>query len=255
MSDSDQLAFFERFYPEVRTTGYTSVDGTIEFYGRVTALLHENMEVLDFGAGRGAWFEDDKSTYRKELRLVKGKVRKVIGCDVDPVVLSNRSLDAAFVQAPGKSLPIDDCVIEVSVADYVLEQVDEPEWLAGEIHRVLRKGGWICARTPSKWSYVVVAARLLPNIRHSNVLRRAQPARKEADVFPTRYRLNSFADIRRRFPADQFDDFSYFYAGEPAYHFNSPFVFRVLSFFAWLLPNIFHANLFVFLRRKGERPI
>lgn len=252
MIDQDQLTFLEKFYPEVRSTGYTSVDGTIEFYGRINALLHEDMNVLDFGAGRGAWFEDDPSAYRKALRLLKGKVQSIVGCDLDPAVLGNNSLDEAFILKLGERLPLEDQSIDVIVADYVFEHVDDADWLSREFHRVLKEGGWICARTPSKWSYVAAAARLFPNIRHSKVLRYAQPTRKEVDVFPTRYRLNSFADIRRRFPIHQFESLSYFYAGEPAYHFNSRLVFQLLKLFAWLLPNPFHANLFVFLRKKGQ---
>lgn len=251
VNDSDQLAFLENFYPEVRSTGYTSVDGTIEFYGRVNALLYKDMHVLDFGAGRGAWFEDDQCAYRKALRLLKGKVHKVSGCDLDSAVANNRSLDEAFILTLGQHLPIDDSSIDVIVADYVFEHVDDPEWLSREFHRVLKQGGWICARTPSKWSYVAAAARVFPDHRHSSVLRYAQAARKNEDVFPTRYRLNSIADIRRGLPAEQFDDFSYFYAGEPAYHFNSVFVFHLLKLFAWILPNALHANLFVFLRKKN----
>lgn len=254
MHDSDQLTFLEKFYPEVRSTGFTSVDGTIEFYGRVNALLDEEMQVLDFGAGRGEWFEDDKCAYRKELRLIKGKVRNVTGCDLDSAVLRNRTLDDAFVLTPAQDFPLDENSIDLIVADYVFEHVDNPEWLSREFHRVLKQGGWICARTPSKWSYVALAAKAFPNRRHSTILQYAQPERKEIDVFPTKYKLNSAAEIRRRFPADQFDDFSYLYAGEPAYHFNSAIVFRILQLISRLLPKTFHANLFVFLRQIDRRP-
>lgn len=41
-------------FPEIGAGGYTSRDGTVEFYGRVQALLRPTMHVLDFGAGRGA---------------------------------------------------------------------------------------------------------------------------------------------------------------------------------------------------------
>ena len=72
-------------YPEVNINGYTSVDGTIEFYSRINSLIDNSMTVLDFGAGRSAWYENDSCSYRKTLRNMKGKVKKVVGCDIDEV--------------------------------------------------------------------------------------------------------------------------------------------------------------------------
>lgn len=41
------------WFPEIRAGGFTSLDGTIEFYTRVNALLTADMTVLDFGEGAG----------------------------------------------------------------------------------------------------------------------------------------------------------------------------------------------------------
>ena len=35
--------------------GYHELDGTIEFYGRINAILKKSDSVLDLGAGRGSW--------------------------------------------------------------------------------------------------------------------------------------------------------------------------------------------------------
>ncbi|MEZ5591147.1 MAG: hypothetical protein R3F53_10765 [Gammaproteobacteria bacterium] len=40
------------------------MDGTIEFYTQVNALLGLNMTVLDFGAGRGAALTDGEGEYK-----------------------------------------------------------------------------------------------------------------------------------------------------------------------------------------------
>ena len=40
-----------------------------------------------------------------------------------------------------------------------------------------------------------MAARLIPNHRHSDVLAKFQPTREERDVFPTQYRMNSRHDL------------------------------------------------------------
>ena len=242
--------FLGKIYPELDAGGFSSVDGTIEFYGRVNALLVRDMVALDFGAGRAAWFEDDKSAYRNEIRLLKGKVKKVIACDVDPAVLENRSVDEAFVAPLDSPLPLEDGSIDFIVSDYVFEHVTDPSWIASEFERILRPGGWICARTPTKYCYVSLVARLVRNSRHSSVLKRVQPDRKERDVFPTAYRLNSLSEISNYFSSEQFDNFSYLYVAEPAYHFNNAVVFRVFEFIQWIMPKAFSGNLFVFLRKK-----
>jgi ubiquinone/menaquinone biosynthesis C-methylase UbiE len=158
--------FLAKNCPELDAGGFSAVDGTIEFYGRINALLKSNSVVLDFGGGRGAWFEDDTSDYRKSLRLLKGKVAKVIACDVDPAVLENRSVDEAFVVPLDSRLPLGDESVDLIVSDFVFEHVTDPSWMASEFNRILRPGGWICARTPTKYCYVSLVARLVKSSRH-----------------------------------------------------------------------------------------
>ena len=239
-----------RAYPEMNVGGFSSVDGTVEFYARVNALLNDEMTVLDFGAGRGAWYEDDVCEYRKRLRLLKGKVARTIACDIDDIVLENRSVDESLLCEVGEKLSLDDASIDVVIADYVLEHVTDTDWLSEEFERVLRPGGWICARTPCKHSYVALAARLISNRAHGKVLAKVQPSRKEQDVFPTQYKLNTLKQIRRVFPDSMYENWTYYYEGEPAYYFGNLVVLRLLQVFAWLAPNPLHANLFVFLRKR-----
>ena len=239
-----------KHYPEMRVGGYSAVDGTVEFYSRVNSLLDKDMTVLDFGAGRGAWFEDGASTYKKSLRLLKGKVRKVIVCDVDSIVFENNTADVALQCEDGVPLDVQDNSVDIVIADYVFEHVTNPDWLSSEFGRILKPGGWICSRTPCKFNYVAILAGSIPNRLHGKWLRNIQPTRKELDVFPTRYRLNTKAAIDKAFPEDSFDNVTYYFSGEPAYHFNSSIVLRLLQFFAWIAPKPLHANLFIFLRKR-----
>ena len=115
----------------------------------------------------------------------------------------------------------------------------------------LKPGGWICARTPGKYSYVALVARAVPNRLHGQVLARVQPGRKSVDVFPTVYKLNTRKAIAAVFPGKCYEDCTYYYAGEPAYHFGSAVMYQLLRFVAWVSPRPFYANLFVFLRKKS----
>lgn len=72
----------EKFYPETRFGGYTDIDGTIIFYNRINSLISPTFVVLDVGCGKGG-FSSDPVIFRKNLMILKGKVKKVIGIDID----------------------------------------------------------------------------------------------------------------------------------------------------------------------------
>ena len=243
--------FLSKLYPELGAGGFTSVDGSMEFYGRVQALLEPSMTVLDYGAGRAAWFEDDACAARREARLIKGKVASVVGCDVDPAVLENRSVDKAIVSGLDEPLPFEDASIDLIVSDYVFEHVTNVDQFSEEVDRILRPGGWICARTPTKYCYVAIFARLIRNRQHSALLKYVQPSRKEVDVFPTAYKLNTVSRLSQAFPAERYENYTYLYTAEPTYHFGKVFLFRFLQFVHWLMPKWFSGNLFIFLQKRA----
>jgi len=240
----------ERLFPEVQVGGFTRIDGTIEFYTRVNALLRPEMTVLDFGAGRGAGVIDATSDYRRQLRSLTGKVGKVIGVDVDPVVMSNPVLDEAHVIESGAPLPIDDVSVDLIVADFVFEHISDAAACAAELERVLRPGGWLCARTPNRWGYVALAASLIPEKLHAAVLRRVQPTRKSEDVFPTLYRMNDRRTLKRLFPSDRFLDATYSFAAEPAYIPKVAVLWRLAMLFEALCPDMLKHNLFIFMHKR-----
>ncbi len=238
------------WFPEVGAGGYTALDGTIEFYGRVQALLRPEMTLLDFGAGRGAGLHDDPAGFRRELRSFKGKVAKVVACDVDEAVLTNPGADETLVIAPDAALPFPDASFDLIVSDFVFEHIADPALVCGELRRILKPGGWLCARTPNKYGPISLMTRLIPNSLHSRFLRRVQPERREVDVFPTVFKLNSKSALTTWFPPDAFENFSYRYEAEPSYFFNSRWLLLMMLFVNWLLPPVMKTSLFIFLRRR-----
>ncbi len=243
-------AFVSRFYPEVNAGGFSSVDGGVEFYGRVNALLDRSSAVLDFGAGRGGWFDEDRCSFRRNLRLLQGKAKRVVGCDLDEVVLKNPSLDEAVLLREGVALPFAPGEFDLIVSDFTFEHITDPEFLADEFKRILKPGGWICARTPNRYSYPSIATRLLKNSVHERVLRRAQPCRREEDVFPTVYRLNSLGEVRRAFPREEFFDCSYRHESEPVYHGNNFWVYSLFYALNKVTPKVMKTQLHIFLQKR-----
>lgn len=238
-----------RHYPETIAGGFSRVDGTIEFYTRIQSLLRPRMRILEFGAGRGSAYEGDRVDYRRSLRLLSGDGRQVVGVDIDPVVLKNPFLDQAFVIEPSRALPFPDASFDMIVSDYVFEHVENAAHVSSELGRVLVPGGWLCARTPNRWSLIGLAVQLTPNRLHYRVLSRFQPDRAAQDVFPTAYRLNSLAAIRNHFPAPAWRNATYTWDAEPGYAGNSHLLWFFYRLFFRLSPRAIRTNLFIFLRK------
>jgi len=228
--------------------GYTRQDGSVEFYGRVQALLPTRGVVLDFGAGRGWWREDD-CEYRRRLNDLRGVARFVVGVDVDPAVAGNTGIDAAMLVDPDVRLPLRSASVDVTVADWVFEHLDRPDHFAAEMERVIRPGGWLCARTPNRWGYVGVGARLIPNGWHTRLLSRLQPSRQAKDVFPTTYRVNTRSRIGELFRPSSWEDAVYMFNPDPGYTGRSRSAATVLAGWQRIAPPPLATNIFVFLRR------
>jgi len=239
-----------RTNPEFVAGGFSQNDSSVAFYTRVNSLLEPEMTVVDLGAGRGA-FLDHPSRYRRELTKLQGKVAKVIGVDVDDAVRENPVLDEAVVY-DGETIPLADGTIDMVVSDWVLEHIPNPGRFAAEIERILKPGGWVCARTPHLYSILVAASSLIPNAVHARVLSKAQPGRKERDVFPTVYRLNTFSALKKHFPASRWDHHSYTWTAEPSYHFGRVELFRLMQAIQYIKrPVLGGENLLVFLRKRA----
>ena len=172
------------FYPENRAGGFSRCDGTVQFYQRVRALLRPDSVVLDFGAGRGAAYYQDPSLYRKSLRNLRGEGRRVIGVDIDPVVSSNPWIDEGVVIDSTSRLPFPNETFDLVVSDSTFEHVSDATRIASELDRVIKVGGWICARTPNRNGYVALMNRIVPGGIARSLISSAQPDRKVEDIFP-----------------------------------------------------------------------
>lgn len=239
--------------PEINAGGFSRRNGTIQFYVRVNALLAPDMTVLDFGAGRGL-HADSSMRLLRDLADMRGKAAKVIGVDVDDAVLRNPLLDEAHV-FDGQRIPLADASVDLIFSDHVFEHIDDPAVTAREFDRVLKPGGWICARTPSSTSLIALGGRLVPNRLHAKLIRTIQPGggRLDEDVFPTRYRMNSKAALRRLFPPARWDHFSYYWNGDPEYHFGSTLIARLMQAAMALKPG--GEKILVFIQKRPDESV
>ncbi len=240
-----------RFFPETDVAGFSHVDGSVDFWSRVNALVTPDSRVLDYGAGRGAFIDNDPSPYRRQLKILRGRVAHVTGCDVDPAVRENPFLDAADVIDFSAALPYPDASFDVIYANWVFEHVVDPAHVAAELMRVLKPGGWLCAATANRWGYVAIISSMVPNRSHSKVLSKVSPDVKDFDVFPTMYRMNTPATLRRLLPQAQ-RVVTYRRSSEPSYHFNFPLLYRGFMVLHDLLPSALQTGLFLFAQKAGS---
>jgi len=239
------LSLFPRCYPD------QTRNGTLAFYGWVRQYTGPSTVLLNLGAGR--------STNRRMLSF-RGEVSYVGGADIDPIVMGNEELDEARVMVGG-SIPFSDDFFDVVLSDYVLEHVRAPLELLCEVHRVLKPGGCFFFRTPNKYHYVALVARLSPHWFHKLVANRVRGLGDDAhEPYPTLYRLNSRRAIVLAGQKASFKSVELrFFEAEPSYlMFNSAAFLcgvayeRLVNRFECLAS--VRANIFGRLVKRGRDP-
>ena len=231
--------------------GYSALDGTVKFYSRVRSLMSEKTYVVDWGCGRGADTTDLPSLYRSKLKHFRGHTKKVIGVDIDIAASKNPAVDQFYLLSSGRCPEIETESIDLVVSDFVLEHVDDPDEFFDEISRILKPGGYFCARTTNKWGYVAIAACLIPKKLHNRVLSVVQPARKPEDVFPAPYRANTVSAIVKKTNSN-FDYAVEYEFAEPAYFGASKIGVIFGRLLHRILPNFLAPSLNVFLRKNCD---
>lgn len=240
------------WYPESRFGGYTDIDQVVTFYTRVRALLDPTSTVLDVGCGRGKQ-SDDPVAVRRELKTLAGAAQRLIGLDVDPDAKRNPFLDEFHQIRDGEGWPIPDGTIDLALADYVLEHVEDTPLFFRELARVVRPGGHVCIRTTNKLSYFALAARLVPNRAHSHVIQRVYTRpRGQEDVFPTRYQCNTLRAVRKALDGVGFDHAVYGYNSEPAHFGFSRPLYALGVLHQRYAPSYIRPAIFAFGRRRTD---
>lgn len=163
------------------------MDGTTEFHQMIRNATNGAGRFLEVGQG----IENATSRVLADLGTVDG-------IDPDPSAAGNSAMSHVWDWDESGRFPIADDCYDACVSDYVVEHVDDPDMHLSEIWRVLKPGGKYLFRTPNRWHYVPVAARLTPHsihLRTANWLRAHGP--DASDPFPTRYRLNTRLAVRK----------------------------------------------------------
>jgi SAM-dependent methyltransferase len=209
-----------------------------EIAGRIGAR-----RIMNFGAGRGISGEGARVRDLQDLG-------EVWACDIDPVVLENPWAHHRLLIKEGEPIALPDESLDLIVTDWTFEHIADPEHVSAELLRLLRPGGVICARTPKKWGYPAIMARLVPNRLHAAALRWVQPLRQARDVFPTEYKLNTPAQVRRHFDGCRVEYYSDGLA--PAYTFGNRALKWVLTKLHEAFPETFSTAICFFIEKPAS---
>ncbi|WIW47826.1 class I SAM-dependent methyltransferase [Bradyrhizobium sp. 62B] len=244
------IPFLNSKYPETLAGGFDRYDGTLQFYIRVNSLLKPDFTVLDFGAGRGkAHLDEESPEYRRAIVLIKGKVKEIIGADVDEVVTTNPGIDRAIV-LKSSHIPLPDASVDLIVSDFTFEHIPDPSGSAAELDRILKPGGWICARTPNRRGYIALFNTWIPESLRRTTLKGAQPDRKDEDIFPAVYRLNDTKSLTRFFPRGRYEHASYTWDAAPSYHFGRRWIHTLFVIAQYFTPPSLRTVIMIFIRKR-----
>jgi ubiquinone/menaquinone biosynthesis C-methylase UbiE len=121
---------------------------------------------------------------------VVGESRLVIGMDYDlPSLHKHKAIERLLVGDVSR-LPFPDQTFDLVSANMVVEHLTDPAASLAEIRRILKPGGAFVFHTPNYRSPWVFLGSLAPDFLKV-WLARVLEHRAAADVFPTRYRMNS----------------------------------------------------------------
>jgi SAM-dependent methyltransferase len=207
-----------RYYP-YSATGGRFRDGTKPFYDWILSSIDAPAaEVLDIGAGPGV----------EPHRLLRGKVRRLVGVDIDPVVLTNACVDEAHVM-DGIHLPFDEGRFDAVYSDWTVEHLENPPALLSEIRRVLKPSGSFWFRTNNLRHYVTLVSAHTPHWFHELVANRVRGLPQNChEQYRVYYRMNTPGAVRRHAQAAGFDECEVrLIESFPSYLVFNPLAFRV----------------------------
>jgi SAM-dependent methyltransferase len=131
----------------------------------------------------------------QERELVQ-QAQVVFGLDYDFASLKNHKTICFRVQGDIARLPFQNNSFDLVTSNMVFEHLQEPESQLAEISRILQPGGLLIFHTPNVFGYRTLIARLIPSFIKGKLIEFLED-RKEEDVFPTYYKINSTISIKQ----------------------------------------------------------
>jgi SAM-dependent methyltransferase len=176
----------QRLVPGLRNANWTYRDVLDRHVGPTTRWL-------DLGCGHQllpTWMKDGLDY----ARTLSSRCRVLVGIDYTAAsVVAHETLRHRLV-GDVQRLPFADAAFDLISANMVVEHVDNPPALLAQVSRVLAPGGVFLFHTPNRRFYQILLTMWVPPAIRKKAASLIEK-RDEADVFPTRYRMNSTSTI------------------------------------------------------------
>jgi SAM-dependent methyltransferase len=147
---------------------------------------------LDLGCGHhvfGPWMQREEAECLRRARHVYG-----LDCDL-PSLRKHTALRDKFA-ADLEYIPVHSGLFDVVTANMVIEHLRNPSVVLDEVWRILKPSGVFICHTPNFLGYPTLLASMLPGWIKTGLVRVLEGRRQE-DLFPTHYRLNTPGALRR----------------------------------------------------------
>lgn len=165
------------------------------YFETLDATLDEGDHWLDLGCGRRlvpSWMRNASEVERNLL----DRAGRLVGIDPDAEALAENPLPILKYEGSAEHVPEPDESFDVITANMVAEHLESPEQVLREASRLLRPGGRLLLHTPNLWYPATAIAACAPTAFVQQITSWMEK-RDAEDIYPTRYRLNRPATIRR----------------------------------------------------------
>ncbi len=129
-------------------------------------------------------------------RLLVARPHLLVGLDYDYNSLRNHKTIKHLIRGDISRLPFTSDSFDLVTSNMVFEHLSDPESQLREIFRVLKPSGSLVFHTPNSMSYSVILAKAIPETLKAEFIWFLQH-RKEEDVFPVYYRVNTERTVQK----------------------------------------------------------
>ena len=180
MDREEKLEFIRRIF-------YTNQKKDAWFY-ELHKLCSENSTILEIGSGSGAG--------KQNVLYPKAKI--TVGIDLDERVLNNPNLDVAKnISAYEIKEKLADYKFDLIYSHMVAEHIDDDKRFLANQLSVLKPDGKILHSTVSKYYWTSLVNDFVPEAIKHWLIENLGSGRKQQDIFPTHYKLNSEWQIKK----------------------------------------------------------
>ncbi len=173
----------------------------------VDQLVTDKCRWIDVGGGKSIFPHDRKLS----CELAK-RCEHLVGVDPSTNLDQNDLVDERCKATIEEYY--NEGVFDLATLRMVAEHIQQPEKVVQSFSRLIKPMGYVVIYTPNRWAFVSVMASLMPNKLHASFARFMSPGRKDEDVFPTFYRMNTRRRLRNLFEEGGFREVGFAYVDD-----------------------------------------